>query len=151
MEVSEMGDRGAIENLMVLYTEALDVGAFERLGELFEHGNVTIEGGPHSGRQARGTTAVADLYRSIVALDPEFGLTGTRHFISNIFIEVGDSQEEAIGRSYFAVTQQTADLPLQIVACGGYHDRYERVGGQWRFTARRIVCDQVGDLTQHMR
>ena len=76
MEVSEMGDRGAIENLMVLYTEALDGGAFERLGELFEHGDVTIEGGPHSGRQARGAITVADLYRSIVALDPEFGLTG---------------------------------------------------------------------------
>jgi len=146
-----MDQRGAIENLMVLYTEALDGGAFEALGELFEHGSVTIEGGPHSGREARGATAVADLYRSIVALDPEFGSTGTRHFISNIFVDIGDSAQEAIGRSYFAVTQQTTALPLQLVACGGYHDRFERVGGRWRFGARRIVCDQVGDLTQHMR
>ena len=146
-----MGERGAIENLMVLYTEALDGGAFEKLGQLFEHGSVTIEGGPHSGRQATGEQPVAELYRSIVALDPDLGVTGTRHFITNIFIEIGDSGQEAIGRSYFAVTQQTAALPLQLVACGGYHDRYERVGGQWRFGARRIVCDQVGDLSQHMR
>jgi hypothetical protein len=149
--VIEMGDRGAIQNLMVLYTEALDGGAFEELGVLFEHGSVSIEGGPHSGREAKGAQPVADLYRSIVALDPETGVTGTRHFITNIFIEIDESAKGAIARSYFAVTQQTRDLPLQLVACGGYHDRYEHTDGQWRFEARRIVCDQVGDLSQHMR
>jgi len=149
--VIEMGNRGAIQNLMVLYTEALDGGAFEELGALFEHGRVAIEGGPHSGREASGAQPVADLYRSIVALDPEFGVTGTRHFITNIFIEVDDTGQGAVARSYFAVTQQTTDLPLQLVACGGYHDRYERAGSRWRFAARRIVCDQVGNLSQHMR
>ena len=148
--MSEMTGRGAIENVMVLYTEALDDGAFETLGELFEHGSVTIEGGPHSGRHASGAQDVADLYRSIVALDPEFGVTGTRHFITNIFIEIDEAGRNAIARSYFAVTQQTAALPLQLVACGGYHDRYEAIDGRWRFRARRIVCDQVGNLTQHM-
>jgi len=149
--VIEMGDRGAIQNLMVQYTEALDDGAFDALGELFEGGSVTIEGGPHGGREASGAQPVADLYRSIVALDPEFGVTGTRHFITNIFIEVDDSGQAAIGRSYFAVTQQTTALPLQLVACGGYHDRFERAGARWQFAARRIVCDQVGNLSQHMR
>jgi hypothetical protein len=149
MEVTAMSERGAIENLMVLYTEALDEGDFVALGELFEHGSVTIEGGPHSGRQGAGATSVAELYRSIVALDVN-GLTGTRHFISNIFIEIDKAAHNAIGRSYFAVTQQTAALPLQLVACGGYHDRYEVIDGKWRFLARRIVCDQVGDVSQHM-
>lgn len=144
-----MSERGAIENLMVLYTEALDEGAFDALGELFEHGSVTIEGGPHGGRQSAGTTAVAEMYRSIVALDDQ-GLTGTRHFITNIFIEIDNAGRNAVGRSYFAVTQQTAALPLQLVACGGYHDRFEVIDGKWRFRARRIVCDQVGDLSQHM-
>jgi hypothetical protein len=150
MAVSDMGGRGAIENVMVLYTEALDGGAFEALGELFEHGSVTIEGGPHSGRHATGAQDVADLYRSIVALDPEFGVTGTRHFITNIFIEIDAAGRNAIARSYFAVTQQTTALPLQVVACGGYHDRFEVIDARWRFRARRIVCDQVGDLSQHM-
>jgi hypothetical protein len=142
--------RGVIENLMVLYTEALDEGAFDALGDLFAHGSVTIEGGPHSGRQAAGDRAVAEMYRSIVALD-DSGLTGTRHFITNIFIEVDDAGHNAVGRSYFAVTQQTTALPLQLVACGGYHDRFEVIDGTWRFRARRIICDQVGDLSQHMR
>ncbi|HUP72222.1 MAG TPA: nuclear transport factor 2 family protein [Acidimicrobiales bacterium] len=150
MAVTDMSERGAIENAMVLYTEALDGGAFETLGELFEHGSVTIEGGPHSGRQASGAHEVADLYRSIVALDPDLGLTGTRHFITNIFIEIDGAGRNAIARSYFAVTQQTAALPLQLVACGGYHDRFEVIAAQWRFRARRIVCDQVGNLSQHM-
>jgi hypothetical protein len=149
MEMTVMSERGAIENLMALYTEALDSGDFAALGDLFEHGSVTIEGGPHSGRQAAGNASVAELYRSIVALD-DHGLTGTRHFITNIFIEIDKAAQNAIGRSYFAVTQQTAALPLQLVACGGYHDRYEVIDGRWRFRARRIVCDQVGDLSQHM-
>ena len=148
--MSDVTGRGAIENVMVLYTEALDGAAFETLGELFEHGSVTIEGGPHSGRRASGAQDVADLYRSIVALDPEFGVTGTRHFITNIFIEIDEAGRNAIARSYFAVTQQTTALPLQLVACGGYHDRYEVIDARWRFRARRIVCDQVGDLSQHM-
>lgn len=148
--MTDMYERGAIENAMVLYTEALDGGAFETLGELFEHGSVTIEGGPHSGRHASGAHDVGDLYRSIVALDPDLGVTGTRHFISNIFIEIDGARRSAIGRSYFAVTQQTATLPLQLVACGGYHDRFEVIDAQWRFRARRIVCDQVGDLSRHM-
>ena len=151
MAVNDVAGRGAIENVMVLYTEALDGGAFEALGELFEHGSVTIEGGPHSGRHATGAQDVADLYRSIVALDPEFGVTGTRHFITNTFIEIDEAGRNAIARSYFAVTQQTTALPLQLVACGGYHDRYEVIDARWRYRARRIVCDQVGDLSQHMR
>ena len=150
MAVIDMSERGAIENVMVLYTEALDGGVFDALGELFEHGSVTIEGGPHDGRQASGARDVADLYRSIVALDPELGVTGTRHFITNIFIEIDEAGRNSIARSYFAVTQQTPALPLQVVACGGYHDRYEVIDARWRFRARRIVCDQVGDLSQHM-
>ncbi|MEO5839740.1 MAG: nuclear transport factor 2 family protein [Acidimicrobiales bacterium] len=148
--MNDMNARGIIENVMVLYTEALDGGAFEALGDLFEHGSVTIEGGPHSGRHASGARDVADLYRSIVALDPEFRVTGTRHFISNIFVEIDEAGRTAIARSYFAVTQQTTALPLQLVACGGYHDRYEVADAQWRFRERRIVCDQVGNLSQHM-
>jgi hypothetical protein len=150
MAVIDMNERGAIENAMVLYTEFLDGAAFDALGALFEHGSVTIEGGPHSGRHGEGADEVAELYRSIVALDPDLGVTGTRHFITNIFIEIDGTGHSAMARSYFAVTQQTAALPLQLVACGGYHDRFEAIDAQWRFRARRNVCDQVGNLSQHM-
>lgn len=140
--------RGEIENLMARYTEALDEARFDDLGVLFATGRVTIEGGPHHGADASGHDDVAALYRRIVALD-DHGATGTRHFITNVFVDFDD--RGALARSYFAVTQQTAELPLQIVACGAYHDRYAEDAGTWRFASRAIVCDQVGDLSQHMR
>ena len=49
------------------------------------------------------------------------------------------------------MSQQTATLPLQLVACGAYRDEYQCVDDVWRFATRHIVCDQVGDLRQHMR
>ena len=145
-----MDDRGQLENLMVRYTEALDAAEFDELGALFAQGQVRIEGGPHDGAAAAGERDVAALYRRIVALD-EHGRTGTRHFISNLFVLVADDAATAVARSYFAVTQQTPTLALQIVACGAYRDEYRRDGAAWCFASRHIVCDQVGELTQHMR
>lgn len=132
---------------MALYTEALDEARFADLGDLFATGTVTIEGGPHSGRVAHGRSEVSALYESIVAVDPE-GRTGTRHFITNIYVKADG--DEARARSYFAVTQQTPTLPLQIVACGAYHDLYRKHRGEWAFVDRLIVCDQVGNLEEHM-
>jgi 3-phenylpropionate/cinnamic acid dioxygenase small subunit len=143
-----MDDRGHVENLMVLYTEAIDDARFDALGELFANATVTIEGGPQDGSEASGRSETAALYRRIVALGPT-GLTGTRHFITNVFVLVDGA--DATARSYFAVTQQTSDLPLQIVACGAYRDTYRRSGDQWAFASRHIVCDQVGNLSQHMK
>jgi len=142
-----MSARDDIENLMTLYTEALDEARFADLGELFADGTVTIEGGPHSGRVARGRSEVAGFYQSIVALDAG-ARTGTRHFITNIYVQA--EGDEARARSYFAVTQQTSTLPLQIVACGAYHDLYRKHRGHWVFADRLIVCDQVGNLQEHM-
>ncbi len=143
-----MTARGDIENLMVLYTEALDDARFTDLGEVLADATVTIEGGPHDGARATGRHAVRDLYQAIVALDTD-GRAGTRHFISNVFVQVDGARASA--RSYFAVSQQTATLPLQLVACGAYRDEYQCVDDVWRFATRHIVCDQVGDLRQHMR
>lgn len=144
-----MGARGAIENLMTRYTELLDEGDFDALGAMFTHGEVVIEGGPHSGLHARGAVDAAELWRSIVQLDAH-GRTGTRHLTGNVFIEVDKERGTAVGRCYFCVLQQTATLSLQAVAAGGYHDTYRNIDGTWWFHTRRIVCDQTGDLTQHM-
>jgi hypothetical protein len=144
-----MDDRGAIANLMASYAEALDTARFEDLGRIFAHGAVAITGGPQDGSVAEGETDVAALYRSIVALD-ENGRPGTRHFITNFVIEVAESDDSAVGRSYFAVKQQTVTLPLQIVACGAYRDNFARIDGVWAFERRHILCDQVGELKEHM-
>lgn len=144
-----MDDHGAIANLMATYAEALDGARFEDLGRIFAAGTVAITGGPQHGSLASGEAEVADLYRSIVAIDDR-GRAGTRHFLTNFFIEVDDDGDAAVGRSYFAVTQQTPTLPLQIVACGAYHDDYVRGERGWAFARRHIICDQVGELGEHM-
>ncbi len=144
-----MDDRGAIENLMARYAEALDGARFDELGRIFAGGSVHITGGPQDGSEAAGEGPVADLYRSIVAVDGS-GSPGTRHFLTNFDIEIDDAAGTATGRSYFAVTQATRTLPLQIVACGAYHDTYKRSDGTWAFERRHIVCDQVGELAEHM-
>lgn len=144
-----MGARGHIENLMTRYTELLDEGDFDGLGALFAHGEVTIVGGPHDGLRAAGAVDAAGMWRSIVQLD-EAGCTGTRHFIGNVFVEADEAGGTAIGRCYFCVLQQTASLSLQPVAAGAYHDTYRTVDGAWVFATRRIICDQTGNLTQHM-
>jgi 3-phenylpropionate/cinnamic acid dioxygenase small subunit len=145
-----MTSQDEIANLMARYAEALDGARFDELGALFRRGEVSIEGGPHSGRSAAGAEAVASLYRDIVVVDEATGRTGTRHFISNFLIE-SDELQSASARSYFAVTQQTVTLPLQIVACGAYQDTFARHEDAWIFRSRRIICDQAGELGEHMR
>ncbi len=144
-----MDDRAQIMNVLARYTYLLDGARFEELGSLFTTGTVRITGGPHDGRSATGSAEAAALYREIVQRDPETGLTGTRHMIASVHVVVNG--DEADAHCYFAVLQQTPSLPLQVVASGYYDDRLRRSSGSWAFASREIVCDQVGDLSQHMR
>lgn len=144
-----MDDRGLIENLLARYTELLDGAHFDELGALFAGGRVRITGGPHSGRAAAGATEATQLYRDIVLLDPATGATGTRHMVASIRIEV--DADRATSTCGFLVLQQTPTLALQVVASGRYEDELARTADGWGFADRHIVCDQTGDLTEHMR
>ena len=54
-------------------------------------------------------------------------------------------------RSYYTVLQQTDESPLQTIVTGRYHDRFERVGGRWRFSYRDLtLIDMVGDVSRHL-
>ena len=79
------------------------------------------------------------------------GTPHTRHIITNIAIEVDEQAGTAASRSYFTVLQAPPDLALQPIASGRYHDRFERRGGPWRFTARRATVELVGDVSRHLR
>jgi hypothetical protein len=41
-------------------------------------------------------------------------------------------------------------LPLQPIVTGRYHDRFERVAGEWRFAQRHMIVDHVGDVREHL-
>jgi hypothetical protein len=48
------------------------------------------------------------------------------------------------------VFQQTDELPLQPIIGTRNFDRFEKVDGQWRFAARRIEVDLLGNVSAHM-
>jgi hypothetical protein len=49
------------------------------------------------------------------------------------------------------VLQAVPGLPLQPIASGRYHDRFERHDGEWVFAERRVSIDLVGDVSHHLR
>jgi hypothetical protein len=58
---------------------------------------------------------------------------------------------ELVDDGDFTVLQALPDLILQPIAAGRYNDRFERHGGRWRFTQRRVHVDLVGDVSRHLR
>ena len=46
--------------------------------------------------------------------------------------------------------QAAEGFPLQPIITGSYHDRFEKVDGEWRFTERRESVSQTGDLSAHL-
>jgi 3-phenylpropionate/cinnamic acid dioxygenase small subunit len=56
----------------------------------------------------------------------------------------------ATARSRFTVLQQTAELPLQVIIAGRYHDRFECIDGAWHFSEREMKTELYGDLSRHL-
>lgn len=79
------------------------------------------------------------------------GTPRTRHVTTNIAIEVDEEAGTAVSRSYFTVFQALPDVALRPIVVGRYHDRFERHDGRWRFAARHVRTDLVGDVTRHLR
>lgn len=137
-------DGAAIEALVFGYAERIDTGDFAAVGELFRDASYRSSGGG----EYRGADAVREVLKGLVRLYD--GVPRTRHVTTNLVIEIDDSRATAQARSYFTVLQATDDLPLQIIAAGRYHDRFERVEGVWRFADRLIHLDLLGDLSRHL-
>ena len=57
---------------------------------------------------------------------------------------------DATARSCFTVLQVTGQ-GLHPILAGVYHDRFEQVGGRWRFAERIFDPRLFGDLSRHMR
>ena len=138
-----MDDVTAITALIHAYAERIDSGDLDGVAALFEH---ATWGSPGRGEPLRGTTQVRRGYNGVII--HEDGTPSTKHVISNVTIELDGAHASA--RSYFTVLQARPDLPLQPIIAGRYHDRFEKVDGQWRFAERMILPDLIGDLSRHM-
>jgi SnoaL-like domain len=95
------------------------------------------------------------------------GTPRTKHVTTNPIIEVDEDagtascpwgHHPASGRyphplagDYYTVLQRTNEFPLQTIVTGRYHDRFECVEGQWRFSYRDLtLIDMVGDVSHHL-
>jgi SnoaL-like domain len=140
--------RDAISKLIITYAERVDLGDFAGVGVLFEHSTY---------RSALGDDVVTytgsgDVQSTMETMVKRYddGTPRTKHVTTNLIIDVDDGAGTATGKSYFTVLQQVDDLPLQVIIAGRYHDRFERVGGEWQFSDRLIFSDLIGDLSHHL-
>ena len=140
--------RDAISKLILTYAERVDLGDFEGVGELFEHSTYRSALGDEVVSYT-GSDAVQSTMEQMVRRYDD-GTPRTKHVTTNLIIEVDDGAGAATAKSYFTVLQQVGDLPLQVIIAGRYHDRFERVGGEWQFADRLIYSDLIGDLSQHL-
>lgn len=141
-----VSDERAITNLMARYAFLVDDGDYAGVGRLFSKGELTLNDNP----PATGADAVeAFLVRVLRTYDD--GTPRTHHVTSNIILEIEEVRGEASALSYVTTFQAADGLPLQPIACGRYHDRFEQVDGHWIFRSRHVVTGLVGDLTHHRR
>lgn len=139
-----------IENLLYTYAERLDAGDLDGVAALFAHGRICgVEDGP-PGTVFSGTAGVRQMYEMATKLYAD-GTPKTRHFTSNVRVEVDEGAGTAHSTANYLVTQATPDLPLQVIVTGHYHDSFHRVDGDWWFHTRTMFVDQLGDTSHHLK
>jgi hypothetical protein len=137
-----------IQNLLHRYSDAVDRGAFEEVGEMFRYADVYFPGDESPAVKAGTGDFGAHLTRWTRRF-PETGTPRTRHLCTNLIIDFDDDRH-ARTQTYFVVFQGTDTLPLQPIITGGYRDRFEKVDGTWRFVERREFVGETGDLSDHL-
>ncbi|MCH2412108.1 MAG: nuclear transport factor 2 family protein [Acidimicrobiales bacterium] len=143
-----MDSATAITNLLHRYAELFDAGNHEACADLFAHARIVLD--PNAPLVV-DRDGLLDVWRSIVILHEE-GTPRTQHVVTNPILDIDEVAGTATCRSAYTVLQQVDDGPLQTVAAGRYHDRFERVDGEWRFSERDYSrLDLVGDVGRHLR
>jgi len=139
----------AITNLLATYAECIDTGNLDRAADLFAHAEINVGLGGDAGHI--DSQQLLKLWRNDIILYDN-GTPRTKHVITNPNVEVDEGAGVATCRSYYTVFQQVDGFPLQPIIAGRYHDRFERVDGDWRWTFRDYtLVDLIGDLSRHLR
>jgi len=139
-------DVQAIKNLVYAYAELLDTGDLAGLGQLFAHAVVRMSGSDY---ELRGADAVRGLIEQTVQLYD--GIPKTKHVTTNLIVETDSDGRAASARSYYVALQGLSDHPLHPILAGRWHDRFEKVDGDWRFVERLIHTDLLGDVSRHLK
>lgn len=140
----EAGER--IRELLALYAEHMDAGAFDAVGALFADGCLADE---HGTELARGADAVAAFYRGLTRLHD--GSPRTKHLVLGTWLTEPDPEGVVTARSSYLVLQAVEPGTLVPMITGRYVDRVAPAAdGSWRFVERRFHVDLTGDLTRHL-
>jgi 3-phenylpropionate/cinnamic acid dioxygenase small subunit len=137
----------AITTLMYRYAECIDAADFAGLAALFAHGRIRSSSG--TAQSGWSGDQVREFYSRTNRVHDD-GTLRTRHVNANPIVDVDEAAGTATVRSTYVVFQATAKLPFQAIVGGRYEDRFERVGGEWRWSERLIHVDQVGDVSEHL-
>lgn len=139
-----------IENLVYTYAERIDAGDLDGVAALFAHGRICgVEDGPPE-TVFEGTVRVRQMYEMATRLYDD-GTPKTKHFTTNVRIDVDEEAGTARASAYYCVTQATPELPLQVIVTGHYRDTFHRVDGAWWFDSRTMYVDQIGDTSRHLK
>ncbi len=127
--------RREIERLVYYYAELQDAADWDAIADMFEHGDFVAD----SGVGWRGKEIAERRTANVRAYFD--GTPRTRHVTTNLTIDIDLDRGEASAESCYTILQGPPALPLQPIAAGRYIDRFEHVGGAWRFTYRRSALD----------
>lgn len=134
-----------ITNLLYRYAECIDGGDLEAAAELFGQARIRV-----GAEETIDAAQLLKIWKSLIVLHDD-GTPRTKHVTTNPIIDVDEEAGTASCRSYYTVLQQTDEFPLQTIVTGRYHDRFERAGGQWRFSYRDLtLIDMLGDVSHHL-
>ena len=137
----------AVPNLIYRYAELIDSGDFAGVGDLFADAVIEVQ---ETGMEYTGREQVQAMYQDWVRIYPDNGTPHTKHVTTNLILGVDDEAGRATCGSYVTVFQSTAELSLQPILSGRYHDTFVRADGEWRFERRRMTNEYLGDLSQHL-
>ncbi|MDB5394895.1 MAG: aromatic-ring-hydroxylating dioxygenase beta subunit [Rhodospirillales bacterium] len=132
-----------IRNLLAMYSFLLDAADYAKWGQLFgEKGTLELNGAVW----AQGAEGVAKKMAEVMAASskPITGVTGEhmyRHIYTNTHIAVNEVAGTAEADSYFFVLHIDRGSPPSIGGGGRYSDKFARLNGEWRFTAKRMDFD----------
>jgi ketosteroid isomerase-like protein len=156
-KVDKAEARHEIARLIYGYSEALDGGDLDRVCEILEHCVLRV---PANGLECRGGKAIRKMFEDYTIFYDANGRAAanvdgahphTCHFVGNLLIDVDDDGLHASSRAYVIVFQARPGFTLQPVFRNRYHDRFECVGGKWRFVERVEVLDEFqGDVSHHL-
>jgi 3-phenylpropionate/cinnamic acid dioxygenase small subunit len=138
-----MSDHDEITALIYEYAYRLDAGDLDGVAALFEHAEL---GSTRHDRRQRGAAEARTIYEGVIIHDD--GTPRTQHQITNVTVKADGARASA--RSCFTVLQVTGQ-GLHPILAGEYHDRFERVDAEWRFTERIFDPRLFGDMSQHMK